>query len=118
MFWKENPFKLEERKYPIDFGYKDVYSANILVKTPDNYEIVEIPEQQIIGLPNASGKIQFIAQQADDHHLYIRLHVIFSEAMYASGYYPYLKEFIDQLVKIQKQSVIVLKEKKDTLAEN
>ena len=64
------------------------------------------------------GKIQFIAQQADEHHLYIRLHVIFSEAMYASGYYPYLKEFIDQLVKIQKQSVIVLKEKKDNLAEN
>ncbi|MCL6217716.1 DUF3857 domain-containing protein [Zunongwangia pacifica] len=118
VFWKENPFKLEERKYPIDFGYKDVYSASILVETPENYEIVEIPEQQIFGLPNAAAKLQFITQKADEHHLYVRLRVIFSEPMYASGYYPYLKEFMDILVKIQNQSVIVLKEKKDNLAEN
>ncbi len=25
-FFEENPFKLQERTYPIDFGYKDIYS--------------------------------------------------------------------------------------------
>lgn len=118
VFWKENPFKLEERKYPIDFGFKDVYSSSILVETPENYEIVELPEQKMFSLPNGAAKIQFITQKADDHHLYVRLRVIFSEAMYNSGYYPYLKEFMDKLVNIQNQSVIVLKEKIDNLAEN
>ena len=118
LFWKENPFKLEERKYPIDFGYKDLYSTDILVITPKNYEILEIPEQQIFTIPNKAAKLHFITQKTDDHHVYIRLRVVFSEAVYASGYYPYLKEFMDHLVKIQNQSVIVLKEKKDNLAEN
>ena len=118
VFWKENPFKLEERKYPIDFGFKDVYSSSILVETPENYEIVELPEQEMFSLPNGVAKIQFITQKADDHHLYVRLRVIFSEAMYNSGYYPYLKEFMDKLVNLQNQSVIVLKEKIDNLAEN
>ncbi len=118
VFWKENPFKLEERKYPIDFGYKDIYSSSILVEVPENYEIIEMPKQEMFALPNGAAKIQYITQKADDNHLFVRLRVIFSEAMYPSGYYPYLKEFMDKLVNIQNQSVIVLKEKIDNLAEN
>ncbi|MDN3595135.1 DUF3857 domain-containing protein [Zunongwangia endophytica] len=111
LFWKENPFKLEKRKYPIDFGYKDVYSSSILIKIPANLDIKEIPSQQVIGIPNNAAKIQFTAQKIDTENIFVNLRVVFSQAMYASEYYPYLKEFMDKLVTIQTQSIIVLQEK-------
>ncbi|WBL23099.1 DUF3857 domain-containing protein [Zunongwangia sp. HRR-M8] len=111
LFWKENPFKLESRKYPIDFGYKDVYSSSILISIPANYDIEEIPSQEVVAVPNSAAKIQFTAQKLDANNIFVNLRVVFSQTMYASEYYPYLKEFMDKLVTIQTQSIIVLQEK-------
>ncbi|GLB51224.1 hypothetical protein NBRC110019_02630 [Neptunitalea chrysea] len=44
MLFNENPFKLKERTYPVDFGYPLGYSINMLIKLSDNYDITNIPE--------------------------------------------------------------------------
>ncbi len=34
-FFKDNPFKLKERTYPIDFGFKDIYTYSVLLEIPE-----------------------------------------------------------------------------------
>ena len=42
-FFNENPFKLQERTYPIDFGYKDSYFYNFKIQLNDNFaEVSEV----------------------------------------------------------------------------
>ncbi len=110
-FFDENPFQLSERQYPIDFGYKDAYSYSIIVEIPEGHEVIELPEQKLMKLPQNAGLLQFMVQQMDEKNLSVFCRVNFPKTMYEPGYYPYLKEFFNTLIDIQKQSIIVLKQK-------
>lgn len=108
--FKENPFKLQQRTYPIDFGYKDAYLYRLKINVDENFDVLEVPEQQVLSLPNNSGKLIFSTKKTDNS-VEVYFKVNFNETLYASEFYPYLKEFFSQLVDIQTNSLIVLKKK-------
>ncbi len=108
-FFDKNPLKLKERTYPIDFGYRDSYIYMVHLKLPDNMEILELPKQKLLRLPDNEGAIQFTAQKIDDKNVNILYRVTFSKAIYPAEYYPYLKKFFDEVLNLQNQSFIVLK---------
>ncbi|HSI69145.1 MAG TPA: DUF3857 domain-containing protein [Gillisia sp.] len=111
-FFDKNPFKLKERHYPIDFGYKDAYIYSINVQIPENHSVVELPESKLLRLPENGGSLNFAVQQADEKNININYRISFPKAAYGSGYYPYLKEFFDAIVEVQTQSLIVIRENK------
>lgn len=110
LIFEKNPLQLEQRSYPIDFGFKDAYSYSINVEIPENHEVLELPEQKRISLPEKGGSIHFMTQQTDEQNVMIQCRVTFSKAIYSSGYYPYLKEFFNTIVDLQNESLIVIKE--------
>lgn len=110
-FFGKNPFQLTERTYPIDFGYKDAYSYSISVQLPEGHEVMELPEQKLLRLPENGGALNFVVQQVDERNVTVHCRVTFPKAVYAAGYYPYLKEFFNELIEIQQQSFIVLRQK-------
>ncbi|MUU76861.1 DUF3857 domain-containing protein [Winogradskyella endarachnes] len=106
-FFEENPFKLQERSYPIDFGYKDIYSYNMQIKIDEGFKILEIPEKINYSLPNSAGSVIFNLEQKDNT-IIVYFKVKFNLPIYAPDYYPYLKLFMDKVVELQNNSVIVL----------
>jgi len=108
--FEKNPFKLKERNYPIDFGYKDGYYYYAKLKLPEDYTVVELPKSQGYALPESGGSIQFSTSKTSDNDVMVVLRVTFPKSLYPSAYYPYLKEFFDHILEIQNQSLIVLKE--------
>lgn len=109
-FFSENPFKLQERTYPIDFGYKDSYYYAFKLNFSDAYTVLEMPKEMALSLPNSKGQIIFSCS-AIGNSILIILKVNFKEAIYEPEYYPYLKEFISKIVDIQTNSIILLKKK-------
>lgn len=109
-FFKRNPFQLESRQYPIDFGYKDEYSYIINIEIPENYKFEEFPEQKLLRLPESGGILQFFIRQNNDTNLDVYCRLSFPKAFYSSAYYPYLKEFFDAIIEVQTQSLIVIQE--------
>jgi len=109
-FFNKNPFTLAERTYPIDFGYKETYVYNIKIKIDDIFEVVEIPKNFNQSLKNNKGRFTMQSKQEDNTILlYFRLN--FNEAIYDSSYYTSLKSFMDEVVRLQTKSLIVLKKK-------
>lgn len=108
-FFSENPFKLQERTYPIDFGYKDAYTYNIRMEIPEGHEIVELPEQKMLSLPEKGGQLFFVVQKVNEKVVNISCRVTFPKAIYGPGYYLYLKKFFTEMMNIQEQSLIVVK---------
>ncbi|WP_194768737.1 DUF3857 domain-containing protein [Tamlana sp. I1] len=106
-FFKENPFKLQERTYPIDFGYKDTYLYNVTLKVADSYSITEVPKTVALQLPNSTGNIIFSAKKYNNI-INMTLKISFKEAVYHPNFYPYLKEFMDKIIDIQNNSIIIL----------
>lgn len=110
-FFEKNPFIQQERQYPVDFGYKDSYLYSINVEVPENYQIVELPKQKMLKLPDNGGSLVFVSQQTDDRNVTVHFRITFPHAIYSSGFYPYLKTFFDSVTEVQSQSMIVMREK-------
>lgn len=108
-FFKENPFKLQERTYPIDFGYEDSYSFIMLIDLGEKMKIIETPESINYALPNKMGTFLFNVQ-SNNNQLTIFFKINFNEAIYPSELYGYLKSFMNKVVETQNNTMIVLEE--------
>lgn len=110
LFFKENPFKLQERTYPIDFGYKDKYIYLLNLNLGDQYEVEELPKTTRLSLPNQAGELNCATQQIGNQ-INLVFNLNFNAAVYPSEYYPYLKELMNKVVNVQTNSLFVLKKK-------
>ena len=55
----ESPFKLDTRKYPIDFGFPWEEKVTVGIQIPEGYVIESIPESLAIGLRDDVGVYKF-----------------------------------------------------------
>ncbi len=67
-----------------------------------------MPKTQNITLPNNTGQALFSAQQMGNS-LNLTLKIDFRSSIYDTEYYPYLKEFMNKIVEIQTNSIILIK---------
>ncbi|WP_158849879.1 DUF3857 domain-containing protein [Algibacter sp. L1A34] len=110
-FFSTNPFKLQERSYPIDFGYPDTYFYTLKLNfDPEKFEISETPKNVNLTIPNNKGVVSF-SSVAQEDYLQLMLKIRFNNALYPPAYYPYLKEFMNKVVDIQTNSLILLRRK-------
>lgn len=107
--YDENPLKLQERNYPIDFGYKDAYLFSVEIKT-ENFDVVSVPKSVSFSLPNSTGTLMYTTNINEDS-ITLFFKYYFKEAIYDSAYYESLKHYFATIVDIQKNSLIVLKKK-------
>ena len=106
----ENPFKLDEREYPIDFGYplKERYMVNISI--PENYTVESSPEPLILKLPENLGSFQ-LSNKILGNKIQLSASVELNKALMGPETYVYLKEFFNQMINKQKEQVVLTKVK-------
>jgi hypothetical protein len=108
IFFSENPFKLQERTYPIDFGFKDTYLYMFKLNLNDKYTVLEQPKDLVLKLPNNAGMLS-LTSKVLNNGVNLIMKIDFKESIYPTEYYPYLKEFMTKVVNTQKNSIILLK---------
>jgi transglutaminase-like putative cysteine protease len=52
---QENPFKREERTFPVDFAYPRRTTYTLSLDLPEGYEVKELPESRRVRLPEEEG---------------------------------------------------------------
>lgn len=105
---KENPFKLDERKYPVDFDYPFSFSYNATIEIPENYKIEETPKNETISLPDNSGKI-IITYRIFNDKVIVTSHLQLTKSYYSQEYYNYLKEFFSHYINRSSDLIILRK---------
>ncbi|WP_103072433.1 transglutaminase domain-containing protein [Aquimarina sediminis] len=105
---KENVFKSDERKYPVDFGYGYTNSYMVSVKIPEGYEVSEYPQSGAFKLPENIGSFSFRSNVANG-----AIQVVISETIATPfllpDYYPVLKQFYNQLIEKENEQVVLKK---------
>ena len=109
-FFTENPFKLQERTYPIEFGYSNTFSYTAQFDLGENYEVIGLPEAYSIGLPDNSASISF-NPTVSENKLIIVFKITLKSAIYTPESYNYLKQFFNTIVNTQTKTLIELKRK-------
>ncbi|PWE00291.1 hypothetical protein [Marinilabilia rubra] len=102
----DNPFKVKDRKYPVDFAYKRSKSVVVRIQLPENASISEIPQPQKIILPGNSAAATILYQGAGNI-LTVQYQMQINKTMFLPEEYPYLQKFYDEIIKKQEEPVVL-----------
>ncbi|MFW5831192.1 MAG: hypothetical protein ACOCVA_03005 [Prolixibacteraceae bacterium] len=111
---KENPFKLDDRKYPVDFAYKREKNAVINIELPENIEISELPESQNLALPENTANARILYGQTGNI-LSIQYQFRINKTLFLPEEYTLIQQFYDEVIAKQAEPIILAKKdnKKD-----
>jgi hypothetical protein len=105
---QQNPFKLEQREYPVDYGSlkEKMYMCKITI--PGDYEVDELPESKIITLPGSAAKyIYNLSITGNIINLTSNLQV--NRNIFTQEEYPNLREFYNIVVAKQAEQIVIRK---------
>jgi hypothetical protein len=107
--WKQNPFKSNQRLYPVDFGAPLETIFMLTLEYPEHYVVDEMPKSVAMALPQSGGRFLLNITNPDNKVSMTSI-INLSKVVYTSAEYHNLKELFSRIVDAQ-QSQIVLKRK-------
>lgn len=106
---QDNPFKLKERKYPVDFPYPE---STVIINTftiPEGYVIEELPEPLKIALPENGGYYLYNIKQIQNK-LQLISKLILKKTEFIGEEYAQLFQFYEMMVEKNNSQVILKKQ--------
>jgi transglutaminase-like putative cysteine protease len=105
---EENPFKLKERKYPVDYNYPYEYIYSASFEIPENYAIEELPENLSLALPEKGGRFSY-TMSANGNTINLTSQLKISKYLFLPEEYAGLKEFYNLLIDKMAAQVVLKK---------
>jgi hypothetical protein len=104
-----NPFKMEERNYPVDWGMPSDTRYILNMHLPDDYVIENPPQSSGFAIPLDGAKF-LISYNSSGGNSFTFSHVTqFNKSIYYSDEYPYLKELYNKIILSEKMDMIFKK---------
>lgn len=107
--FKENPFKQENRLYPVDFGYQRKYSLHLKLELPDNYKIDSEVKPVNLKLEKQGGSLILIPEKHEDYKYTLSSFFTIGKTIFYKNEYGGLKEIFKQTINSQKTPIIITK---------
>lgn len=104
----ENPFKLENRTYPVNFSYPSSRKKIINIKIPEGYQVTSTPEPVRMSLPDQMGSFLFNISVVEGG-LNVMSTFDINTAIIPAYKYAELKEFYNQRVLKETEKVVLTK---------
>ncbi len=104
-----NPFKLDDRKFPVDFNAPWMDKNTISIQIPEGYTVESIPETTAISMSDNLGVFKFQVTHVGNKIKTMSV-VQVNKAIITPEYYQELKEFYNRIVKKQTEKIVLVKE--------
>jgi hypothetical protein len=106
----DNPFKSEQRHFPIDYGYRSDATNAITFIIPSGYEIKEKPADRMFTA--AEGGLSFSRQiQVDSNLIQVLFKKSIKETKVNAEKYYLVKDFYNQVVAAEAEQIVLVKHK-------
>jgi transglutaminase-like putative cysteine protease len=104
----ENPFKLQERNYPVDRGamYDDKYILTLHL--PKEYTVETMPQNVALAMPLEGGRFLVNYGRIEDG-LTVSSMTQFNRSVYSPDEYPYLKEMFNKIIQAGSAEIVLKK---------
>jgi hypothetical protein len=108
--YKQNPFKAEQRKYPVSLPLPidNLYTLNMEI--PEGYTIDELPKSAKVSFNEDQGIFEY-AIQANQNSLKFRSRIILKEVFFPPEDYQSLRDFFSFIIKKFNEQVVFKKKK-------
>ncbi|MCZ6595146.1 MAG: hypothetical protein O6943_09560 [Bacteroidetes bacterium] len=107
-YFSKNPFQLERRNYPVEFGYPLNITYLLSLDTGGNFEIENLPENIFVALPDNGGNLNVVYSETNGV-INIRFSLKILKERFSPDYYVSLKDLFNKIMTVQANDVIPLK---------
>ena len=102
----ENPFTLENRLFPIDFGFNMSRQYMVTITIPEGYKVKSIPEELKIGLPEKKGVFFYTTKVLADT-IILNVKEELQTGFFGAYEQPVLKQFYKSIVAKQNEQIVL-----------
>jgi len=103
-----NPFKADERKYPVDFNSPWKRKYMISLELPEGYSVETIPEDMAIGMSDRLGFFKYVIKQAGNK-ISVLCSLQINQGKINPTYYNELKDFYKKMIEKQTEKIVLVK---------
>ncbi|RRN77750.1 DUF3857 domain-containing protein [Pseudoxanthomonas sp. SGD-10] len=107
----ENPFKLNERVYPVDFGASTDHTTTVTIQIPEGFQLDYVPDPVAIQLPGNTGRYYYKTSLLNNNTVSLTEKLTLDRTVYDSNAYPFLKELYNRVVQTNKLEWVISKSK-------
>lgn len=105
---KENPFKSEARKLPIDFASPWLVSDNIQIQIPEGYKVETIPESISFDTENGIGSYNYTVS-VNNNIILLKSTTKINLPLIPVTMYKELKDFYSKRILKMKEKIVLVK---------
>jgi Domain of Unknown Function with PDB structure (DUF3857) len=104
----ENPFKLEKREFPVDFGFPSETSYRIIINLPEGYKVESLPEPIALMMPDNLAEFRYNVT-GNGKSIQVIVSDKINTSIVAPTYYESLKPYFSKLVEKQAEKIVLVK---------
>lgn len=104
----DNPFKEEERVFPIDFDYTFDETVTLRFTIPEGWSVDEVPASKIFRTPDESANYRKLFQVAGNT-IMMQYKFSINKHNYSPDDYMFLKDFFKALIENQSEQIVLKK---------
>jgi hypothetical protein len=105
---KENPFKSDERLFPVDFAIPNEETYKFIFTIPEGYSVEKLPASIAFKLEDNSASFSYSALKSDQQIL-ITSKITIKGTLYPSEKFFELKELFKNIVSKQEEPIVLKK---------
>jgi hypothetical protein len=104
----DNPFKIEDRKYPVDFGHLTDNTYILNLEVPEGYEVDDLPEDLRMAMPDNSAAFNYqLTVMGNKIQIMSKFQI--NKTLFPYSDYKFLKSFYDEVVKKHSEQIVLKK---------
>jgi hypothetical protein len=106
--FKTNPFKANERHYPVEMPFLIDKTYVLSMDVPKGFKVEEIPKPERVNYNGNEGLFEYIIQ-ADESNLQLLVHLKLNKTFFPVGEYPTLRTFFANIEKKESEKIVFRK---------
>ena len=107
-FFRENPFKLDKREFPVEFNYPYVIQRVYSITIPESFDVKELPARLAASLPNDAASYRYQIDRFGNT-LTINSMISINKSLFLPNEYESLKHFFQMIVDKEDELVVMKK---------
>jgi len=107
---QSNPFKSQQRLYPVEMPAKVAYDYVLNMEAPAGYEVEELPKSTVVKFNDTEGLFQYVIEKTDKG-IQFRSRIRLNKTYFPPDEYESLRSFYDMIVKKQGEQIVLKKKK-------
>ncbi|PWH84351.1 transglutaminase [Algibacter marinivivus] len=102
----ENPFKLENREYPVDFGYPYETKYRFTINLPKGFKVESLPKPEMFKMQDNLGSFSYNIFN-DEKNIQVIISSKINSSVVNPQYYKALKSYFSMIVKKETDQVVL-----------